>query len=81
MNYCCIRENKAQFWAGHDYVKPDLICGTESWLKGIRPGKEPSKNAKNPVKYFQTITYFIRISRAGGVFTRVKDNLVATEQT
>ena len=43
VNCCRIRENKAQFLSGLDYVKPDLICGTESWLKGIRPGKEPSK--------------------------------------
>ena len=43
VNCCSIREHKAEFLVGLDYVKPDLICGTESWLKGVKPGKEPSK--------------------------------------
>ena len=43
VNCCSVCEHKAEFLAGLDYVKPDLICGTESWLNGIKPGKEPSK--------------------------------------
>ena len=84
VNCCSIRENIAQFIAGLDYVKPDLICGTESWLKGIRPGKEPSKHAIKSSEIFPD-DYILyqndRISGGGGVFTGVKKNLVATEQT
>jgi hypothetical protein len=25
-----------------DYVKPDIVCATESWLHGVKPGKPPS---------------------------------------
>ena len=32
VNCCSIREHKSEFTAALDYVKPDLICGTESWL-------------------------------------------------
>ena len=65
-------------------MKPDLICGTESWLKGIRPGKEPSKNAIKSSEIFPDDYIFHRndrISRGGGVFTGVKKNLVATKQS
>ena len=45
VNCCSIREHRSEFTAALDYVKPDLICGTESWLKGVKPEKEPAKNA------------------------------------
>ena len=34
MNINCrsIRENNSEFKAAVDYIKPDIICGTESWL-------------------------------------------------
>lgn len=25
-----------------DYIKPDVVCATESWLHVIKPGKPPS---------------------------------------
>ena len=84
VNCCSVREHKAEFLAGLDYVKPDLICGTESWLKGVKPGKEPSKNAIKSSEIFPNDYIFHRndrMSRGGGVFTGVKKNLVATEQT
>ena len=45
VNYCGIRTNRAEFNTATEYVKPDLICRTESWLRGIKPGKDPYKNA------------------------------------
>ena len=33
-------------------MKPDIICGTESWIKGIKPGKEPVKTVLKTVKSF-----------------------------
>ena len=58
VNCCSIRDHKSEFIAALDYVKPDLICGTESWLKGVKPGKEPSKMQSRPVNFFQmTLLY------------------------
>ena len=33
-----IFDKKAEFAAVTDYVKPDLVCATESWLSGVEPG-------------------------------------------
>ncbi|WAR10776.1 hypothetical protein MAR_035852 [Mya arenaria] len=41
MNVNCrsIRDKTAEFKVANSYIKPDIICGTESWLHGIKPGK------------------------------------------
>ena len=59
-NCCSIREHKSEFTAALDYVKSDLICGTESWLKGVKPGKEPAKMQSRPGKFFQ-MTFYTQI--------------------
>ena len=83
VNCCSIREHKQEFTAALDYVKPDIICGTESWLKGIKPGVEPSKSAIKSSEIFPDNFIFHRndrMSRGGGVFTGVSNNLIANEQ-
>ena len=45
VNCCGVHTNRAEFNATSEYVKSDLICGTESWLGGIKPDKDPDKNA------------------------------------
>ena len=83
VNCCSISEHKSEFCASLEYTKPDLICGTESWLKGIKPGKEPSKNAiKNCEVFPDSFNFFRndRMSRGGGVFIGVKKNLISDEQ-
>ena len=47
MNINCRRifDKKAEFAAVMDYVKPDLVCATETWLNGVKPGKPPVTNA------------------------------------
>ena len=83
VNCCSIQEHKSEFIAALEYVKPDLICGTESWLSGIQPGKEPSKSAIKTCEIFPE-DYIIhrddRMSRGGGVFTGVKKQFIANEQ-
>ncbi|KAH3871246.1 hypothetical protein DPMN_034440 [Dreissena polymorpha] len=41
VNCCVLRTNRSEFIAALDYIKPDLICGTESWLRGVKPGADP----------------------------------------
>ena len=50
INCRCVKENNSEFKAAVDYVKPDIICGTESWLKGVKPGKSPTNDAIKIVK-------------------------------
>ena len=84
VNCCRNREHKSEFIAALDYVKSDLICGTESWLRGMKPGKEPSKSAIKTCEIFPK-DYVIhrndRMSQGGGVFTGVKKQFIANEQT
>ena len=40
-----VKENNSEFKAALEYIKPDIICGTESWLRGKKPGKQYNKNA------------------------------------
>ena len=83
VNCCSIREHKQEFTAALDYVKPDIICGTESWLKGVRPGKPIESNAIKNCEIFPDNYIFHRndrASRGGGVFTGVSKSLIAIEQ-
>ena len=59
VNCCGIRTNKAEFAAELDYTKPDLVCGTESWLRGIKPGQDPAKNSIKSSEVFPRNTPFI----------------------
>ena len=72
MNVNCrsVKENCSEFKAAVSYIKPDIICGTESWLKGIRPGKTPSgDHIKNSEIFPENYTVFRndRGTRGGGV--------------
>ncbi|XP_053380040.1 uncharacterized protein LOC128548699 [Mercenaria mercenaria] len=83
VNCCSIREHKQELATCIEYTKPDIICGTESWLKGIKPGKEPSRNAINSCEIFPENYNFYRndrMSRGGGVFIGVRKDLVSDEQ-
>ncbi|KAL8612269.1 hypothetical protein ACOMHN_038181 [Nucella lapillus] len=37
----------AELAAALKYLKPDIVCGTESWLHGIKPGANPSPTTSN----------------------------------
>ena len=84
VNCCGIRTNRAEFNAATEYVKPDLICGTESWLKGIKPGKDPDKNTIKSSEVFPPGYTVHRNDRStgtgGGVFTATKEGLIADVQ-
>ena len=42
VNCRSIANKKSELAAAVNYIKPDIICGTESWLHGMQPGKSPS---------------------------------------
>jgi hypothetical protein len=37
---------------GLHYLKPDIICATESWLKVLKPGVNPTKDAIKSCEIF-----------------------------
>ncbi|XP_053403025.1 uncharacterized protein LOC128558204 [Mercenaria mercenaria] len=84
VNCCSIRTNRSEFAAALDYIKPDLICGTESWLKGVKPGKDPDKNAIKSSEVFPPELTVHRNDRTtgsgGGVFTAAKNKLICDAQ-
>ena len=65
-------------------MKPDLICGMESWLRGIEPGKDPEKNTIKSSEVFPpgfTVHWNDRNTEPrSGVFKAVKEGLIADAQ-
>ena len=84
VNCCGIGTNKAEFTAALDYIKPDIVCGTKSWLRGLKPGKDPAKNTIKLSEVFPPVYTIHRNDRSvgpgGGVFTATKDNLITDAQ-
>ena len=63
MNGRSVKENNTEFKADLEYIKPDIICGTESWLRGKNPGKHSKKAIKTP-KSFRTIIECLEMTGA-----------------
>jgi hypothetical protein len=47
LNCRSIKDKKTEFEMAVHYLKPDMICGTESWLKGVKPGKTSNDAIKS----------------------------------
>ena len=74
---------RAEFHTALNYIKPDIVCGTESWLKGMKPGKPPSTDAIQSSEIFPSHYKAFRNDRGtlgGGVFVLVHEDLVAEEK-
>ena len=41
VNCQCLGSKKEGLAAAIQYIKPDIVCGTESWLRGIKPAPTP----------------------------------------
>jgi hypothetical protein len=54
VNCRSIRDKKAEFHVTLNYTKPDIVLGTESWLKGIKPGKNHAKISQTTTQYTET---------------------------
>lgn len=51
-----IINKRSEFHALLEYTKPDVNCATESWLKGVHPGKTPSVDAVMDSEVFPLTT-------------------------
>ena len=84
INCRSVKDKRAEFEAALHYLKPDIVCGTESWLKGIKPGKTPSKDGIKSSEIFPPNYTAYRNDRGtlgGGVFVLVEKSLTSVEQT
>ena len=77
-----MKENKAEFKTDLEYIKPDIICGTESWLRGKKNG---NAYAKSKIQNSEIVpdNYPVfrndRSMRSGCVFVPVQSNITAVE--
>ena len=74
MNCRSIRDKQSESTALVNYAKPDIIIGTESWLRGIKPGKPPTESAIKSAEIFPENFKVYRNDRGtlgGGVFLSV----------
>ena len=76
--------NKAEFHSALEYIKKDVICGTESCLEGLYPGKDPPANAIKPIEAFPDTVKVHRNDRSGGpgggVFITTSANITSDDQ-
>ena len=84
MNINCrsVKENKSEFKVAVDYMKPDIICGTESWLKRYKPNKTPTSDAIKTSEIFPdnyNVFWNDSDTQGGGVFIVVQNNISAVE--
>ncbi|CAC5376108.1 unnamed protein product [Mytilus coruscus] len=66
-----------------NYTKPDIICGTESWLKGVKPGKNPTQGAIKSSEVFPENFAAYRNDQGtlgGGVFVLIHNDIIAVEK-
>ena len=82
VNCRSIVNKKAELAACMNYIKPDIMCGTKSWLKGEQPGKPTKSDAIRSSQCFPENYEVLRNDRgtvAGGVFIATKQGLFTTE--
>ena len=83
VNCQSISSKKQELEAVLHYVKPDIVCGTESWLRGIKPGRVPTHDHIKSAEVFPDYYNVYRNDRTtigGGVFIMVHKSLTSSEQ-
>ena len=86
VNFNCqsAKNKRAEIQATLKYTKPDLVCGTESKLEGIKPGKPPSQDHILSSEIFPTQEYNVfrndRNKNGGDVFILAHKSLTVEEQ-
>jgi hypothetical protein len=84
VNCRSIKDKKPEFETALHCLKPDIVCGTESWLKGIKPGQNPKRDAIKSNEIFPRNYNVYRNDRGTlgrGVFVLVEKSLTSVEQT
>jgi hypothetical protein len=84
VNLRSVVDSKAELAACIDYTKPNIICRTESWHKGIQPGKPTRKDAIKSSEVFPKNFKIYRNdtgTRGVGVFVGIHEDLISTENT
>ena len=69
--------------AACDYLKPDIMFGTDSWLKGIKPKQNPRHDTIKSSQVFPPNYNVYRNDRrtlGGGVFILVDKAIISEEQ-
>jgi len=84
INCRSIKDKREEFQTAVHYLKPDIVCGTESWLKGIKPGRNPTKDAIksseiSPLEY--DVYRNDRGTLGGGVFIMIEKSITSIEKT
>ena len=83
LNCRSINDKTSEFAAAVNYIKPDIICGTESWLKGVKPGKNPTKDAIKSSEVFpENYTAYRNDcgTLSGGVFVLIHNDIIVIEK-
>jgi hypothetical protein len=84
VNCRSIRDKKAEFHVTLNYTKPDIVLGTESWLKEMKPGKNATKYAIKSCEIFPDNYTKYRNDRGtlgGGVFIMFNKDIISVEKT
>lgn len=83
INCRSIIDKKSEFAAMLEYLKPDIVCGTESWLFGVKPGGVIDKKAILSSEIIPSNYKPYRNDRSslgGGVFILVREDILAIEE-
>ena len=83
VNCRSIKDKTSQLKATINYAKPEIVIGTESWLKGVKPGENPNKDAIKSAEVFpDNYTAYMndRGTFGSGFFISIQNNIIVTEQ-
>lgn len=83
VNCQSVVNKRAELLTTLQYIKPDIVFGTESWLRGVQPGKPPSTTRIASSEVFPDDYNVFRNDRTtagGGVFILTHKSLTAEEK-
>ena len=83
VNFQSLKNKRAEFLTALQYTKPDIVFGTETWLRGVKPGKSTTQNAIGTSELFPVDYNVFRNDRneLGGVLIMTHKSLTAEEQS
>lgn len=83
VNCQSVKSKRSELLTSLQYVKPDIVCATETWLRGIKPGKPPSPDTISSSEIFPNDYNIYRNDRnalGGGVLIMTHKSLTVEEQ-